>query len=140
MVGIITSSIHLMVIIHHCIILHYLYTCCIKGTTVNGKRFAGLNFHVFHSFQEYRENFPVIWTSRFNHTKNEYFWPRQSKSISAKTSMRLKPWTFSPVNLSMSTVCVYSLLVHTSYFISCSINAWYFSVISIVCKWHWGYR
>ena len=27
--------------------------------TVNGERFAGLNIHVFHGFQEYRKNFPV---------------------------------------------------------------------------------
>ena len=27
--------------------------------TVNGERFTGLNFHVFHGFQEHRESFPV---------------------------------------------------------------------------------
>ena len=35
---------------------------------------------------------------------NKQFWPMQCKIISAKTSMRLKPWTFSPANLSTSTV------------------------------------
>ena len=32
----------------------------------------------------------------------------------------------------------YSLLVRTSYFISCSVYARSTSVIFIVCKWHWG--
>ena len=27
--------------------------------TVNGERFAGLNFHVFRGFQDHRESFPV---------------------------------------------------------------------------------
>ena len=35
---------------------------------------------------------------------NKYL--RQRKSISAKTLMKLKPWTFSPANLSTSTVVV----------------------------------
>ena len=35
---------------------------------------------------------------------NEHFWPTQHKSISVKTLMGLKPWMFSPANLSMSTV------------------------------------
>ena len=30
-----------------------------KKPTVNGERFAGLNFHVFCGFQEHRESFPV---------------------------------------------------------------------------------
>ena len=28
-------------------------------STVNGERFAGLNFRIFHGFQEHRESFPV---------------------------------------------------------------------------------
>ena len=35
---------------------------------------------------------------------NEYLWIRQRKSISVKTSMALKPWKFSPVNLFPSMV------------------------------------
>ena len=34
----------------------------------------------------------------------KHLWPRQCKSISAKTSMGLKPWMFSPANLSLSKV------------------------------------
>ena len=34
----------------------------------------------------------------------------------------------------------YSLLVHTSYFNSCSIHARFASVPCIDCKWCWGYR
>ena len=33
--------------------------CCPTQYTVNGERFAGLNFHVFHGFQEYRGSFSV---------------------------------------------------------------------------------
>ena len=35
---------------------------------------------------------------------NKYFWTRQRESISAKTSVKLKPQTFSPGNLSTSMV------------------------------------
>ena len=38
---------------------------------------------------------------------NEHLWLRQHESISAKTSMVLKPQIFSPVNLSPSTVWLY---------------------------------
>ena len=35
---------------------------------------------------------------------NKHFWPRQCKSISTNTLMGLKPQTYSPVNLFLSTV------------------------------------
>ena len=70
-------------------------------------RFAGLIFHIFHGFQEYCESY-------FREDKclsliilnNKHFWPRKRESISATTSMGLKLQTFSPANLSMSTVGV----------------------------------
>ena len=31
----------------------------IAVNTINGERFTGLNFHVFHGFQEYRESFSM---------------------------------------------------------------------------------
>ena len=33
--------------------------CPVNGSTINGERFAGLNFRIFYSFQEYHENFSV---------------------------------------------------------------------------------
>ena len=64
-------------------VLHAVYAC---RTTVNGERFTGLNFRVFHSFQEYRESFSVnISASLYTN-----LWPRQCKNISAKTLMVLK--------------------------------------------------
>ena len=35
---------------------------------------------------------------------NEHLWPRQCESISMITSMGLKPWKFSPANLSPSMI------------------------------------
>ena len=32
----------------------------------------------------------------------------------------------------------YSLLIRTSYFISCSVHVRFASVLPIDCKWHWG--
>ena len=55
-------------------------TVDVERNTVNRERFAGLNFRVLHSFQEYREIFSV------------------------KTLMALKPNIFSPTNLSPSMV------------------------------------
>ena len=40
------------------LIIHSCVAMCVS-TTVNGGRFAGLNFCVFHGFQEYRESFSV---------------------------------------------------------------------------------
>ena len=34
----------------------------------------------------------------------------------------------------------YSLFVHASYFISCSIHTRFASVLPIDCKWHWWHR
>ena len=41
---------------------------------------------------------------------DKHFWPRQRESISAKTSVGLKPWIFSPANLSTSTVICSEIL------------------------------
>ena len=41
----------------------------LKQYTVNGERFAGLNFRVFHDFQEYRQSFSVNLVPLFNCTK-----------------------------------------------------------------------
>ena len=38
---------------------------------------------------------------------NKHFWPRQRESISTKTSMGLKPQTFSPANLSTSMLSIW---------------------------------
>ena len=73
-------------------------------TTVNRERFAGLNFLIFHGFQEYHESFSVNISTSLN---NRHFWPKKCKNISMKTSVVLKPWTFSSVNLSTSTVSMY---------------------------------
>ena len=71
--------------------------------TINGERFTGLNFCIFHSFH-YRKSFSVN-ISLFSFVlNNEHLWPRQCESISMKTSMALKPRIFSPANLSPSTV------------------------------------
>ena len=40
----------------------------------------------------------------------KHFWPRQHKCISMNTSMELKPRTYSPANLSLSTVVVFFYL------------------------------
>ena len=50
--------------------------------TVNVERFAGLNFHVFHDFQDYYKSFSVnISISCLFTLNNEHFRPRQCESI-----------------------------------------------------------
>ena len=50
--------------------------------TVSGERFAGLNFCVFHSFQEYHESFSMnINALSLIRLNNEYLWPRQRENI-----------------------------------------------------------
>ena len=53
---------------------------------------------------------------------NKHFWPRQRESISAKTSVRLKTWTFSPANLSPSMVIPTSDSVLAHYFILAKVG------------------
>ena len=57
---------------------------------------------------------------------NKHFWPRQRERICAKTSMGLKTQTFSPANLSPSTVfyynkylCAYKIIQFTYIYKSC---------------------
>ena len=101
------------VIPYCCVIIYTLvYIQCIVGaslsntecTIVNRERFAGLNFLIFHGFQEYHESFSVNISTSLN---NRHFWPRKCKRISMKTSVGLKPWTFSSANLSTSMVSMY---------------------------------
>ena len=51
-------------------------------STVNGERFAGLNFC---GFLAYHKSFPM------NFVSNEHWWPMYRKSISAKNFIGLKP-------------------------------------------------
>ena len=68
------------------------------------ERFTGLNFRVFHDFQEYRESFREYKYLSLIVLNNEHLWPRQCESISVKTSMGLKPRIFSPANFSPSAI------------------------------------
>ena len=58
--------------------------------TVNGEKFAKLNFQSFHSFQEYRKVFREFKHFSLIVLNNEHLWPRDHESISMKTSMALK--------------------------------------------------
>ena len=74
--------------------------------TVNMERFPGLNFHVFHGFlrvspQKFSHEYKCLSLIIVN---EKHFWPRQCESISAKTSMVLKPQTSNPTILSLSKV------------------------------------
>ena len=78
---------------------------CDNRYTINrerfaGERFAGLNFH---GFLRVPRKFPVNTLLQLN---NKRCWPRHHKSITAKKIHRLKPWMFSPANLSMFTVMI----------------------------------
>ena len=74
----------------------------------NGERFAGLNFHIFHSFQEHCESFPVnilfilymvFFKCRKCNKPQKYFREKLHWVYAAK---------FSPVNLSLFTVRSYN--------------------------------
>ena len=80
--------------------------------TVDGERFAGLNFHVFYGFPGYRKSVSVNIRKCLSLIilNNEYLWPRQRENISVKTSMAFKLRIFSPANLSPSTVHAMMLL------------------------------
>ena len=47
-------------------------------TTVNGKRFTGLNFYGFHGFQGHREGFFVNISTTLS---NRHFWLRKRESM-----------------------------------------------------------
>ena len=95
-------------------LIHEYHCCWMRQSilTINVERFAGRFYDLLGIFM-----IAFLWFSRvprkFSHKykhlpliilNNKHFWLRQCKSISAQTSVGLKPWTFSPVNLSMSTV------------------------------------
>ena len=64
MLAIICNYIHIFAIAYKNFSCIYTYEpaiiyVAIQTITVNGERLAGLNFRVFHSFQEHRESFPL---------------------------------------------------------------------------------
>ena len=77
--------------------------------TINGERFAGLNFRVFHGFQEHRESFTVNIHFIIQASYNAWHCfsvvnVRHRESFPVKNYTGWNPRKFSPVNLSPFTV------------------------------------
>ena len=77
--------------------------CWLVNYTANYRKrgkFAGLHFCVFMVFRSTAKIFHEYKPLSVRIINNEQLWPRQHENISVKTLMALKPWIFSPANLS----------------------------------------
>ena len=83
----------------------------IQLITVNGERFAGLNFRGFHSMKFSRENFRC--TLRLKHSNNAIIRSLHifTEKLSRYSSKPRKPRKFSPANLSPFTVYTFGYIV-----------------------------